>query len=106
MSALQEGVGARLCLSLLQNVRVCVGAVSNVVGPSDRKDTMRQLLWMVPLMALLTACTPKPQYVKLYEFQFVAPDGRRLSVICLHGSRADTPLPGTYECDIGERVMR
>lgn len=62
------------------------------------------------VLVLLTACTPKPQYVKplyeihLFEFQFVAEDGRRLSVLCLHGSRADAPLPGTYECDIGERV--
>lgn len=57
-------------------------------------------------LVLLSACAPKPQYVKLFEFQFVAEDGRRLSVLCLHGSRADAPLPGTYECDIGERVVR
>lgn len=81
-----------------------MGAVSNVVGPSDRKDTMRQLLWMIPVVLLFTACTSKVQYAKVYEFQFVTVEGQRLSVLCLHGSRADTPLPGTYECDIGERV--
>lgn len=63
---------------------------------------MRYIL--IGLLFLLTACVPKPQYVKVYEFRFVTDEGQRLSVLCLHGSRADTPLPGTYECDIGERV--
>ena len=57
-------------------------------------------------LLFLTACASKPYYAKVYEFQFIAHDGRRLSVICLHGTRADTLLPGTYECDIGERVIR
>lgn len=66
---------------------------------------MRRTVSVVMLgLLLLTACTPKPQYVKLLEFQFTTEEGRRLSVLCLHGSRADAPLPGTYECDIGERV--
>lgn len=56
------------------------------------------------LLLGVAACTPKPQYAKLYEFQFVTEQGQRLSVLCLHGSRADNPLPGTYECDIGERI--
>lgn len=59
---------------------------------------------LVIASVLLTGCAIPPQHVKFLEFQFVAEDGRRLSIICLHGSRADAPLPGTYECDIGERV--
>lgn len=64
---------------------------------------MIRLALMVPLL-LFTACAIQPRYAKLLEFRFVAEDGRRLSVICLHNSRADTPSPGTYECDIGKRV--
>lgn len=66
------------------------------------RPCMMWLLWLA--IILVTGCTQTPQYPKVFEFRYVAATGQQLSFLCLRVTRADAPLPGTYECDIGEWV--
>jgi len=63
-------------------------------------------LGVLLLVLSLSDCLPpikwKAELPKIVEVRYQAIDGRRMSILCVHETRADTP-PVTYECDTGER---
>jgi len=46
----------------------------------------------------LSGCLHAPTLPKVVEVRYQTATGTRMSVICVHETRADTP-PVTYECD-------
>lgn len=58
--------------------------------------------WVVLAIALsLSGCFHAPIWPKLVEIRYQAADGKMMSLLCVHETRADTP-PVTYECDTKE----
>jgi len=63
------------------------------------------LVWCAVMAALifLFGCPHTLTLPKLVTIRYQTADGKLMSMLCVHETRADTP-PVTYECDVGERL--
>jgi len=58
------------------------------------------LAWLVILL-FLAGCPHAPPLPKVVTIRYLDAAGQRMSIVCVHETRADTP-PVTYECDTGQ----
>ena len=61
-----------------------------------------RMLCLFALAISLSGCLHASKLPKVIEIRYLSAAGKRMSVICVHETRADTP-PITYECDVGQR---
>jgi len=59
-----------------------------------------RILCLFALAVSLSGCLQVPTLPKVVEIRYLDAAGNRMSIICTHETRADTP-PVTYECDTG-----
>jgi len=61
------------------------------------------LAWCAAMAAMifLFGCLHTPTLPKIVTIRYQDATGIRMSILCVHETRADTP-PVTYECDTGQ----